>query len=165
MDFKVREVSAEEEKSVQEVEEQLLEQAAEQQEPQATEEVVQETTEEVVQEEQQAEEPAFGEEDVLSFIKDRYNKEITSVEDLFQQREEAEELPEDVAAYLKYKKETGRGFEDFSKLNRDIDNIDPDKLLKDYLTATEEGLDAEDIEALMEEYSYDEDFDAESSIK
>jgi hypothetical protein len=27
--------------------------------------------------------------------------------------EDAEPLPEDVAAYLQYKKETGRGFEDF----------------------------------------------------
>ena len=68
-------------------------------------------------------------------------------------------LPEDVAAYLKYKKETGRGFEDFSKLNRDIESIDPDKLLRDYLTATEKGLDAEDIESLMEDYSYDEEID------
>ena len=33
-------------------------------------------------------------------------------------RRSKSELPEDVAAYFKYKKETGRGIEDFVKLNR-----------------------------------------------
>jgi len=166
MEFKVREISGGEQKSVQEIESELLKSHEDQNNDTDTTEHTTEEVGEQVETNVEAEVTAeLKEEDVLSFIKNRYNKDVTSVEDLFQQREEAEELPEDVAAYLKYKKETGRGFEDFSKLNRDIDNIDPDKLLKDYLTATEEALDEEDIEALMEEYSYDEDFDDESSVK
>jgi len=167
MEFKVREISGGEQKSVQEIESELLKTHEEKNNDTDTTEHITEESGEQVETNIETEVPTEGlkEEDVLSFIKNRYNKEVSSVEDLFQQREEAEELPEDVAAYLKYKKETGRGFEDFSKLNRDIDNIEPDKLLKDYLTATEEALDEEDIEALMEDYSYDEDFDDESSVK
>ena len=84
---------------------------------------------------------------------------------MFQAREESESLPEDVATYLKYKKETGRGFEDFSKLNRDLDTVNPDKLLKEYLMATEKGLDEEDIDALMEDYAYDEELDDDTAVK
>ena len=33
-----------------------------------------------------------------------------------------EPLPEDVSAYFEYKKKTGRGIEDYVKLNRDFDS-------------------------------------------
>jgi len=161
MEFKVKAIDGIEQKSVQEVESELLKSHEEN----FNEEVDTTVTEEVESVESNTEIPELQEEDVLSFIKNKYDKEITSVEDLFQAREESEPLPEDVATYLKYKKDTGRGFEDFSKLNRDVDKIDPDRLLKDYLTATEKGLDEEDIDALMEDYSFDEDFDDETTIK
>ena len=105
------------------------------------------------------------EEDVLSYIGKRYGKEINSLDEL-SEREESEELPEDVASYFKYKKETGRGIEDYVKLQRDFDAMNPDSLLREYLQFTEgEGLDAEDIDSLMEDYSYDEELDDESVIK
>ena len=62
----------------------------------------------------------LNEEDVLSFIKNRYDKDVASVSDLFAEKEANEEIPEDVAAYLEYRKKTGRSFEDYSKLNRDF---------------------------------------------
>jgi hypothetical protein len=74
-------------------------------------------------------------------------------------------MPEDVAAYMKYKKDTGRGFEDFIKLKKDFDSMDSDQLLKEYLTSTQQGLDSEDIDTLMDDYRFDEDLDDESSIK
>jgi hypothetical protein len=43
--------------------------------------------------------------------------------------------------------------------------MDPESLLKNYLSATQEGLDADDIDALMDDYRYDEDIDDESHIK
>ena len=55
--------------------------------------------------------PELNEDEVLSYIGKRYGKEINSIDELVSKREESEPLPEDVAAYLKYKKETGRGFE------------------------------------------------------
>lgn len=107
----------------------------------------------------------FKDEDVLSYIGKRYNKQINSLDDLVAERQDAEPLPEDVAAYLQYKKETGRGFEDFLQLKKDFDSMNPEQLVKQYLTATQEGLDDEDIDSLMDEYSYDEDLDDESTIK
>jgi len=105
------------------------------------------------------------EEDVLSYIGKRYNKQINSFDELMAERSQAEEMPEDVAAYMKYKKDTGRGFDDFVKLKEDFEVMDSDKLLKNYLHSTQEGLDSDDIESLMEDYTYDEDLDDESAVK
>ena len=185
MELKVRAVESVKEKSVQEVEQELLDKheekisGSESQEPEqievveqsvvedtATEETtVEETTTEEVKEEEAT--PAeLSEEQVLSYIGKRYGREINSLEELSAAREEAEELPEDVAAYFKYKKETGRGIEDYVKLQRDFSSMNPDTLLREYLTITEgEGLDAEDIDSLMDEYSFDEELDDEAVIK
>ena len=109
--------------------------------------------------------PELKEEDVLSYIGKRYNKQINSFDDLMAERSQAEEMPEDVAAYMKYKKETGRGFEDFLKLKEDVDSMKPDDLLRGYLKSTQQGLDDDDIEVLMADYQYDEDLDDESTVK
>ena len=109
--------------------------------------------------------PELTEEQVLSYIGKRYNKQINSFDELVAERQESEAIPEDVAAYMKYKKDTGRGFEDFLKLKKDFDAMSPEQLLKEYLAATQNSLDSEDIDVLMEEYSYDEDLDDDSKIK
>jgi hypothetical protein len=90
---------------------------------------------------------------------------INSLDDLVAERKEAEQLPEDVAAFMKYKKETGRGFEDFVKLSKDFETMDSDQLLKEYLASTQEGLDSDDIETLMDEYKFDVELDDESTVK
>jgi len=161
MEFTVKEVNVAEEKSVQQVEQELLdkhEKKINDDQPKA---------EEPKAKEPKAEEPKaeLNEKDVLSYIGKRYNKEINSFDELMSQRETQEELPEDVAAYFKYKKDTGRGIKDFVELQKDFDESDPDSLLKDYLRATEDGLDEEDIETLMDDYSFDEDLDDEGDIK
>ena len=168
MEIKVKEVSVAEEKSVQQVEQELLEKHEEKFSDAAEtanipDEVVAPEVNTTV--EPTETETELKEEDVLSFIKNKYGRELTSLEEITAAREEAEELPEDVAAYYKYKKETGRGINDFVKLNRDIESENPDKLLRDYLMATEKGLDSEDIDSLMDDFTYDEDFDDESDIK
>ena len=86
MEFKVKEVGAVEEKSAAQVEETLIEKVEQQheQQPQA----VEQTT---VPEETQGTE--LREEDVLGYIKNRYDKDISSVDDLFAERESNEELP------------------------------------------------------------------------
>ena len=163
MEIKVRSLDTVEEKSVQQVEEELLKKHEEE-----ISGVAEEATqvEEPIQSEPEPEpETELSEEQVLSYIGKRYNKQINSFDELVSEREESEPLPEDVAAYLKYKKETGRGFEDFLKLNKDYNSMDPDLLLRDYLAMTQQGLDDEDIDTLMEEYSYDEDIDDDSRIK
>ncbi len=165
-----------ESKSVQEVEQELLNKHEQEQQKGTVNEneTVQgkETTTEtaegqtVEQSEQESEAKEFTEKDVLSYIKDRYDREINSVEDLFQARAEAEELPEDVSAFLKYKKETGRGIQDFMSLNKDYDSMNPHQVLADYYSVTEGDLDKEDIDYLLnEKFTYDEDVDEENEIK
>jgi len=163
-----------EEKSVQEVEQDLLDKHEQEQnetEQQEVQEVNENSTEDaqeqpVEQEEQESPAPELGEEDVLSYIRNRYDKEINSVEELFEEKAQAEELPEDVSAFLKYKKETGRGIQDFMRINRDYDEMDADQILAEYYSATEEDLDREDINYLLnEKFAYDSDVEDEKEIK
>ena len=159
MELKVRAVEIIEPKSVQEIEQKLVDQHEE-----SLSQDNNEDNKEVIIESAPVE-VDLKDEDVLSYIGKRYNKQINSLDELVAERKEAEPLPEDVSAYMKYKKETGRGFEDFLKLNKDFDAMNPDQLLKEYLTSTQDGLDSDDIEALIEDYKYDEDLDDEASIK
>ena len=104
--------------------------------------------------------------DVLSYIKNRYDKDIESVDQLFEEKKSNEDLPEDVAAYFKYKKETGRGIRDFVELQTDYDEMDGDQVLNAYYSKTEEGLDNDDIQDIMDDkFSFDEDLDDPKDIK
>jgi hypothetical protein len=159
MEMKVRAIGEAEQKSVAQVEQELLEKHDREQQA-------------LAQQDQPAGNdggegaaPELTEEQVLSYIGKRYNKQINSFDELVAERQESEAIPEDVAAYMKYKKDTGRGFEDFLKLKKDFDAMSPEQLLKEYLAATQNSLDSEDIDVLMEEYSYDEDLDDDSKIK
>jgi len=154
--IKVRLLDAGEEKGVAQVEQELLDKHQEQLEGNEPSIEIETPT---LQEED------LSEEKVLSYIGKRYNKQINSFDELMSERNSNEELPEDVSAFLKYKKETGRGFEDFVKLKKDFDSMDSDQIIKEYLSSTQEGLDADDIDSLMDDYRFDEDFDDESTVK
>lgn len=156
--FTVKEIGSVEQRSIQEVEQTLLDKH---EESQHQEVVVPE-----VSQEETVVTPEYGDSDVLSYIKNRYNKEVNSIDELLQKREEAEELPGDVSAYFKYKKETGRGIEDFAKLSRNFDDLSPDQLLAEYYSQTEEDLDQDDIAYMIEDkFAYDEDLDEPKDIK
>jgi predicted hydrocarbon binding protein len=186
MDIKVREVTADE-KSSQQIEQELLDKHEEKfqseteqesievkaVEPEAEVEVKEDNTQEEAPVEEVVEEqppqldapPELNEDEVLSYIGKRYGKEINSIDELISKREDSEPLPEDVAAYLKYKKETGRGFNDFAKLQKDYSDLSPDALLREYYTITEEGLDSEDIDDMMDEFTVDEEIHEPTDIK
>jgi hypothetical protein len=159
--IKVRLLDGVEEKGVAQVEKELLEKHEQEQTQAGTEQAQEE--EKPQTETQQTEE--LDEQKVLSYIGKRYNKQINSFDELITERQDKEALPEDVAAFMKYKKETGRGFEDFIKLNKDFESMDSEELVREYLAATQEGLDKDDVEALMDDYRYDEDIDDEYKIK
>ena len=178
MEIKVKAVESPDSKSVQEVEKELLEKHEESLNDEAGEadmEGVEQSTESATTTEEQesvqpegeaqTESSELSEEDVLSYIGKRYGREINSFDELVSERESSEELPEDVASYLKYKQETGRGFEEFVKLQQDFDDMNPDDLLESYYKATENGLDDEDIDIMLDEFDYDEDVDTESEVK
>lgn len=118
------------------------------------------------QELDQAQELDLDDNKVLSYLGKRWNKEITSLDDLVQERQQAEELPEDVSAFLKYKRETGRGIEDFMKLNVDYSAMDEETLLYQYAKEQNPELDADEVRFELEsKFSYDEDFDDDKQIK
>jgi hypothetical protein len=160
MQFKeVKEVQAVEEKSTQEIENELLKKHEEEfndEQPQVEEAKVEDNNTS----------PELSEEDVLTYIGNRYGKEISSIDEFVSERQASEELPEDVAAYFRYKKETGRGMDDYIKLNKDYNEVGEDELIMDYYRHTEEGLDDEDLGDLIDsKFGYDEDLDEESVIK
>ena len=166
--IKVKEVNFEEQKSQAEIEEKLLK---DHEEKQNVQEVGSEPTVEAKEEPAEIVEETtpvseVNDTDVLKYIKNRYDKDISSVDELFAQTKDNDDLPEDVAAYFKYKKETGRGIEDFYKLQKDYDSMDGDQLLADYYGVTEEGLDAIDIQDMLEDkFSFDEELDEPKDIK
>ncbi len=159
--FIVKEISGIEKSKV-EVEEQLLKEHEEKFEPTSNED----TIDKVEIPEEQTPVSELNDADVLSYIKNRYDKDIESVDQLFETKESNEDLPEDVSAYFKYKKDTGRSIQDFVKLQQNYDEMDSNKLLSQYYSQTEEGLDSEDIKDLMEDkFGYDEDLDEPTEIK
>ena len=181
-EFKVREVGFEEEKSTQETEASLLEQHAEAQGEPVGEQKVEESVvsaEGAVVDVQHANEneeantvkaevpnEVLTDDSVLSYIKDRYDKDINNLNDLFDERESNDDLPEDVNAFLKFKKETGRGIEDFIAVNKDYDKANPDDLLYDYWKQTKPHLDNEDIDfELDSKFGFDEEVDEDDEVR
>lgn len=162
MEYKVRLLDDVEPKGVQQIERELVENH-EQELESPIESIEFESNQAPI--EQVVSQVDLKDEDVLSYLGKRYNKQINSFDELMAERQESEPLPEDVSAYLKYKKDTGRGFEDFIQLKKDFESMNPEQLLKEYLTVTQEGLDSDDIEALLEDYHFDEEMDDESTIK
>lgn len=129
---------------------------------QPVEVVVEETTEPLVD---TAEEIQLDDDRIMSYLKERYELEVDSLEDVLR-KDEKQELPEDVAKFLDYKKETGRDYNDFMNLQRDWNQVDDNSVLFEYLKDTKPHLDAEDIKYLMDEqFSFDEDFDDEADIR
>jgi hypothetical protein len=179
MDIKVKDIGVKEEKSLSQKEEEVISKASEDvKETSAPVEQVDTSNEsttptqeqESVQPESEAQEnitqsSELKEEDVLKYIKNTYDKDVSSVNELFAEKEKPQELPEDVSAFLEYKKKTGRGFEDYVKLNRNFKDMDETQLLREYYQATEEDLDAEDIQYMMEDFAYDSEVDEENVIK
>lgn len=163
--FIVKDLGVAEQKSVQEVENELLQKHEEKMNQQTVRDNEDDTQEEAPVNEAQSLE--LKDEDVLSYIKNRYNKDVNSLEDLFEQRTTSEDLPEDVLAFWNYKKETkGRGIDDFIKLNKGYDDSDPESILAEYYAQTEEDLDEDDIRYMIEDkFGYDEDLDDERDIK
>ena len=185
MEIKVRDLGELESKSTQEIEKELLEKHEAQLEavdnpepkdevervnlqeaPAEEEKVVKEKVEEPVVETSEVSAQEMSETDVLSYITNKYGEEVSSLDDFIVKRNASEELPEDVKAYFEYKKETGRSISDFVKLQQDYDSMNPDSLIASYYSATEEGLDSEDIQYLMDDkFGFDEDLDDDKEKK
>jgi hypothetical protein len=75
------------------------------------------------------------------------------------------ELPENIEKLVSFMKETGGTLEDYVRLNADYSNISEVALLKEYYKKTKPHLDEEDINIILEDFSYDEDLDDEKDIR
>jgi len=120
-----------------------------------------EVSEEVLEKPQQFE---LDDSSILSYLKERHSLELSSIDDLKQT--EKQELSEDVEKFLQYKKETGRGFDDFVNLQKDWTKVNDSSVLTEYYKETKPHLDEEDIKLILsEDFSYDEELDEPSDIR
>jgi len=157
MEIKVRALDSAEQKSKQEVEQELLNKhEAEQAE-------VESQNSNTQQEEPKQENKSLSDEDVLSYISERYGKKIESFDELTAERSQSEELPEDVKAYYEYKKQTGRSMQDFLRLNSSTDDLTEDELLFSYYKEVEPDLDDTDIDILISDRFDTEDNNSKES--
>jgi hypothetical protein len=157
MEIKAVRIVDGEEKSAVQIEKELIEQH---------EKELEEKQDPIVDEIKEPAPIELKEEDVLSYIKSKKNIEVNSLdefESLLKKGSEVE-LPEDVKAYWDYKKETGRTFEDFVKLQKDYSKEDPEKLIREFYAEQDPELSAKELEYKMKKFRYDEDLDEEDEI-
>ena len=74
-------------------------------------------------------------------------------------------LPENIEKLVTFMNETGGTLEDYVRLNADYSSVDNKTLLKEYYKQTKPYLEGDDIDLLLEDFSYDEDIDEERDIR
>jgi hypothetical protein len=74
-------------------------------------------------------------------------------------------LPENIEKLVTFMNETGGTLEDYVRLNADYSNVDNNTLLREYYKQTKPYLEGDDINLLLEDFSYDEELDEEKDIR
>lgn len=158
----VPEVHEEEQAQEQEQEEQQEEQAQEQ-EQQVQEQQEDNPNDALAAEAQKLEEEQQLDDDkVMSYLRDKFNLEAESLENVLKK----DEIPDEVSKYLEYKKETGRSFDDFLNLQKDWAKVSDTDVLREYYKNTKPHLDDNDISYLLEDnFSYDAELDDDREVK
>ena len=107
--------------------------------------------EEVEEEEKQTEEVEAVEEKVEEAIEES--------------KETGEPLPENIQKVVDFINDTGGSLEDYVRLNQDYSKLNETQLIREYYETTKPHLDREDIDLLMEDFSYDEELDEPKAIR
>ena len=81
------------------------------------------------------------------------------------QETKAQELPEGVDKLIKFMEETGGDVQDYARLNADYSNVDNNTLLREYYKQNKPHLDAEDVDLLLEDFTWDEEIDEAKDIR
>jgi hypothetical protein len=81
------------------------------------------------------------------------------------QQETGKALPENIEKLVSFMEETGGTVEDYVRLNADYSSINEVALLKEYYAKTKPYLDSEDVNLLLEDFSWDEELDDERDIR
>jgi len=117
------------------------------------------------------EEPIAQEETVLEEITEEEVQEQTAEladdieEAIAEQQESGIELPENIQKVVDFINDTGGTLEDYVRLNQDYSQLNEAQLLREYYESTKPHLDKEDIDLLMEDFSYDEELDDEREVR
>jgi hypothetical protein len=125
-------------------------------------------SEEVVEEIQDAEEEVSVLEEVTEedepapTVKEA--KEIVE-EAVAESNETGIELPENIQKVVDFMNETGGSLDDYVKLNTDYSKLNQGQLIREFYETTKPHLDKEDIDILMEDFSYDEELDEPKDIR
>lgn len=101
-------------------------------------------------------ESEINDEAILKYFKEKRGKELSSIDDLFKEPEAKadpyEGLSDDAAQFIKYNKETGRGYEEFTALNRDYTKTNPAEIAREKAIAMSDGyLDRTNVDEYLEE--------------
>ena len=101
--------------------------------------------------------------------------EVTETEEKEIQQEVAEakrdkevlgkELPENIEKLVNFMEETGGNIQDYVRLNADYSKLSDSVILKEYYNKTKPYLEGEDIDLLLEDFSYDEELDEPKDIR
>ena len=81
------------------------------------------------------------------------------------QEAKAQELPEGVDKLIKFMEETGGTVQDYARLNADYSSVDNNTLLREYYKQNKPHLDAEDVDLLLEDFTWDEEIDDDKDIR
>ena len=96
---------------------------------------------------------------------DNPNDELQQATSDHKQSTEQRALPENVEKLVAFMEETGGDINDYVRLNADYSNVDNETLLKEYYKQTKPYLEGDDINLLLEDFSYDEDIDEQRDIR
>ena len=124
--------------------------------------------EEVVEEIRDAEEEEVSalEEVIEEEVQEQVEELQEAVEEEIQQAQDTgKPLPENIQKVVEYMNDTGGSHEDYVKLNTDYSKLNEAQLIREYYETTKPHLDKEDIEVLMEDFSYDEELDEPKDIR
>jgi hypothetical protein len=126
------------------------------------EQVVEEVAKEQVTEEQNA---TTEDEPIIQEVTDKVEVLEEQLEQAVVEQSAGIDLPENIEKLVSFMNETGGDINDYVRLNADYSNIDSDTLLKEYYAKTKPYLDSEDLNVLLDDFSYDEDLDEERDIR
>ena len=114
----------------------------------------------------QAEEESVLEEITEEEVQEQTEKLVDELNDAIDAQEQSGvELPENIQKVVDFINDTGGTLEDYVRLNQDYSQLNEMQVLREYYESTKPHLDKEDIDLLMEDFSYDEDLDDEREIR
>jgi len=124
------------------------------------------SSEEVVEEVRVTEEEPVIQEITEEEVQEQKETLQEQVEEAVQESQDtAEPLPENIQKVVDFMNETGGTLEDYVRLNADYSDVDNNTLLREYYRQSKPHLDSEDVNILLEDFTWDEDIDDQKDIR